>query len=144
MLYKFPTISFTTMSKKCHKIKSVTWIYDKISCLEKKFIKLIKTFVNKKTNNFIFAIFTPWFKELWHAPSPNIIIDPRLFDKGWSESNYLSRDTKIFMFRRQIFFIMTCRSLDTLAIRKKVSSQIRYFRSSIFPCQWQNTHYTKC
>ena len=139
MLSKFQTISFTTMIQKCHKIKSVTWIYNKISCLENN-----KTFVNRKTNNFIFTIFTLWFKELWHAPSPNIIINPRLFDKGWSESNYLSRDTKIFVFRRQIFFTMTCRSLDTLPIRKKVSNQIRYFRSSIFPCQWENTRYAKC
>ena len=54
---------------------------------------------NNNSNNFRYTIFTLSFNRFWHPVShDDIRIDPRFLVKSWSESNYLSNDTKMFVF----------------------------------------------
>ena len=48
------------------------------------------------------TIFTPYFNELWNPVYPSdVIIDFRFFIKRWSESNYFSNRTKVYVFWRK-------------------------------------------
>ena len=83
-------------------------------------------------NNFNFTISTPLVNKLWHpVSSSDVKIHPRFFAKSLSESNYLSTDTKIFVFWRICFYYDIVMVTCPPAIKKKKSRHLRYFR----PCK---------